>query len=195
MKLGDLGDEARAPIASLPMVPALASLFEAFRKRAVVTFRHRGTVRTLEVWGLSSKRGHWYAVGQDRDRQEVRSFRADRIEGDVEVGEPDAFVVPDDFRPDDHVHDRPWLFGSAPTTTVRILVDAGHTAGMVAHLGEEAVVERRDDGSAIVELPVVDHAALRTFVLGFLEHAEILDPPEVRDEIVAWLDRIAVAQP
>ena len=37
----------------------------------------------------------------------VRAFRADRIEGDVEVGSPDAFDAPADFRPDDHIEDRP----------------------------------------------------------------------------------------
>ena len=50
--------------------------------------------RTVEPWGLSSKRGHWYVVGFDRDRDAIRAFRADRIDGDVEVGEPDAFARP-----------------------------------------------------------------------------------------------------
>ena len=84
MKLGGLGSEIATPIASLPLVPALATLFEAFRQRAVVTFTHRGNARTVEPWGLSSKRGHWYVVGWDRDRGAIRAFRADRIEGDVE---------------------------------------------------------------------------------------------------------------
>ena len=50
------------------------------------TFAYRGETRTLEPWGLSSKRGHWYVVGFDRVRDAVRAFRADRIDGDVEVG-------------------------------------------------------------------------------------------------------------
>ena len=35
--------------------------------------------------------------------------------------------------------------------------------------------------------PVTNRAAFRSFVLSFLEHAEILDPPELRDDLVAWL--------
>jgi len=100
LKLGGLADEAVAPIASLPIAPALATLFEAFRTRAVVRFTHRDRLRTVEPWGLTSKRGHWYLVGFDRDRDALRAFRADRIEGDVELGEPDAFETPPDFRPD-----------------------------------------------------------------------------------------------
>ena len=69
LKLGGLGSVAATPIASLPIAPALASLFEAFRARAVVKFVHRGTLRTVEPWGLSSKRGQWYVVGWDHDRE------------------------------------------------------------------------------------------------------------------------------
>jgi proteasome accessory factor B len=45
MKLGGIGGEATAPIASLPIAPALATLFEAFRHRAIVTFAAPGVPR------------------------------------------------------------------------------------------------------------------------------------------------------
>src|SRR4051812_23296540 len=185
MKLGGLATDASPPIASLPIAPALAALFDAFRNRAVVTFTHRGKRRTVEPWGLSSKRGQWYLVGFDRDRDALRAFRADRIEGDVEVGEPDAFETPDDFRPDDHVEDRPWLLGDDPAVTVRVAVDDAHRAGMLAELGADA--NEADDGT--IEVVVTNRAAFRTFVLGFLEHAEVRDPPDVRAEIISWLEK------
>jgi predicted DNA-binding transcriptional regulator YafY len=189
MKLGSGGPDAAAPIASLPLVPALATLFEAFRRRAVVTFVHRGVVRTVEPWGLSSKRGQWYLVGWDRDRDAVRAFRADRIDGDVEVGPPDAFEAPAEFRPDDHIEDRPWLFGSDEPVTVRLRVDAAQSERAIAELrGEAAIVTRTDDATDI-ELTITNRAAFRTFVLDFLEHAEVLEPPEVRADIVGWLER------
>src|SRR5260370_2927798 len=94
LKLGGLADEAGAPIASLPIPPALATPFAALPARAVVRFTHRDRVRTLAPWGLSSKPGHCYGVGFHRERHAVRAFRADRIEGDVELGEHDAFETP-----------------------------------------------------------------------------------------------------
>ncbi len=155
LKLGGLADEAVAPIASLPIAPALATLFEAFRARAVVKFTHRDRLRTIEPWGLSSKRGHWYVVGFDRDREAVRAFRADRIDGDVEVGEPDAFEAPPGFRPDDHVESRSWLLGEDAPVTVRIRVDVEHLDAMLTELGSEAlVVEEAADDGAIVEIAV-----------------------------------------
>ena len=191
MKLGGVGDQASAPIASLPIAPALATLFDAFRRRAVVTFPYRTETRTVEPWGLSSKRGHWYVVGFDRDRNAVRAFRADRIDGDVEVGESGAFDVPDDFRPDDHIEDRGWLLGDAPPVNVRLAVDADHLDGVLGELGADARVEQDADGHTFVDVSVSNQAAFRSFVLGFLEHAEIVDPPAVRAAMIEWLQTVA----
>jgi len=197
LKLGGLADEAVAPIASLPIAPALATLFEAFRARAVVKFTHRDRVRTVEPWGLSSKRGHWYVVGFDRDRSAVRAFRADRIDGDVEVGAPDAFAAPPDFRPDDHVESRAWLLGDDAPVTVRVRVDADYADAMLSELGSEASIEYdadaddNHDAGAVIEIAIANRAAFRGFVLGFLEHAEVLEPPELRADVITWLERVA----
>jgi proteasome accessory factor B len=192
MKLGGVGDNPVPPIASLPIAPALATLFEAFRRRAVVTFAYRGRTRTVEPWGLSSKRGHWYVVGFDRDRNAIRAFRADRVDGDVSVGDPDAFATPADFRPDDHVEARPWLLGDEPPVTVRIAVDAAQRDAMLAQLGTDAnVVDDDETGDTLLELVVTNRSAFRAFLLGFLEHAQVVEPPDVRAEMVAWLGRIA----
>jgi proteasome accessory factor B len=191
MKLGGLPGTGEAPIASLPLVPSLAALFEAFRRRATVTFEYRGEERTVEPWGLTSKRGHWYVVGYDHARNAVRSFRADRVTGDVALGEDDAFEAPADFRPDDHVEDRSWMFGDTEPVVVDVLVDAGYLDGALAVLGSDATVAPQAGGSSIVSVPVVDRAAFRGIVLGFLEHAEVLRPADVRDDVVAYLELVA----
>jgi proteasome accessory factor B len=191
MKLGGVGDNPVAPIASLPIAPALATLFEAFRRRALVTFGYRGRTRTVEPWGLSSKRGHWYVVGFDRDRKAIRAFRADRVDDDVSVGEPDAFDTPADFRPDDHVESRPWLLGDEPPVTVRIAVDEAQRDAMLAQLAADATVVDDEGDETLIELVVTNRSALRAFLLGFLEHARVVEPPEVRADMVAWLARIA----
>jgi predicted DNA-binding transcriptional regulator YafY len=191
MKLGELHGEAEAPIASLPLVPSLATLFEAFRRRAPVTFEYRGEERTVEPWGLTSKRGHWYMVGFDHGREAVRSFRADRVAGEVSVGEPGTFDAPADFRPDDHVEDRPWLFGDGEPVIVDVLVDAGHVEGAVAALGSDATVQPQPDGGAVVHVPVLDRAAFRQVVLDLLEHGEVLAPQDVRDDVETWIEHVA----
>ena len=46
----------------------------------------------------------------------------------------------------------------------------------------------QDDGSVVATLAVRNTEAFRSFVISFLEHAEVLDPPELRDDLVAWLE-------
>jgi len=195
LKIGGLGGDRVTPIASLPLAPALGALFEANRRRAVVTFTHRGRTRVVEPWALLSKWGNWYVVGFDRERSGIRAFRADRIDPRVVAGDQHAFEVPRDFSPEDHLRDEPWLFGDAADVQVRLLVDAGHVAGVVERLGEEVILERKASGQAVVEMSVADRSALRSYVLGFLEHAEVLEPPDLRAEIVSWLEDIVSRRP
>jgi predicted DNA-binding transcriptional regulator YafY len=62
---------------------------------------------------------------------------------------------------------------------------------VIDQVGEAAVKERGDDGSVVLELPVTNTAAFLSFVLGLLDAAEVVAPPELRAEMVAWLERIA----
>jgi len=74
-----------------------------------------------------------------------------------------------------------------------IEIDGAHAAVVVDELGETAVAERHDDGSVVVELAVVNRPAFRSFVLGLLDHAEVVAPPALRDDIVDWLHAIVAA--
>jgi proteasome accessory factor B len=188
MKLGGLEGAGAAPIAELPFVDVLAPLFEASRRRAVVHFSYRGRVRELEPWGLTSKFGHWYVVGLDHDAGDMRVYRADRIEGDLGTGSPDAFAVPADFRADSYLEDRPWDYGEGRPTDVVIVVDPGYEGAFCQAVGPAARVEQADDGTTRVTIRAVEMRAVVAFALGFLDHVEIVDPPEARAAIVAALD-------
>ena len=54
-------------------------------------------------------------------------------------------------------------------------------------LGAERVVARYDDGTVDVEVPCANVPAFRSWVLGLLDHAVVLSPPEVRAAVVEWL--------
>jgi proteasome accessory factor B len=195
MKLGGREGERAQPVAALPIAPALAPVFEASRRRTPVRFGYRGERRHVEPWGLSSKRGRWYVVGFDRDREQMRVFRADRIEGDVDLDDGDTFSVPDGFRPEAELAEQAWELTGTEPRAVRVAVDATHATDFVTRAGRSATVEWRDDGSAVVSLPVTNVDGLRAFVLEYLEHAEVLDPPEVRADIIGWLEAVAAAGP
>jgi proteasome accessory factor B len=55
------------------------------------------TERTVIPFSLSTRAGHWYITAIDQDVQEVRTFRVDRIMGNLEIKEnKDAFDLPVD---------------------------------------------------------------------------------------------------
>jgi proteasome accessory factor B len=191
LKLGGLEGSAAAPIGALPSVPALPALFDAYRRRARVSFGYRGDPRRLDPYGILFRDGHWYAVGFDPDRGEARSFRADRIEGAVEAGPAGSFERPGGFDPGAALRDEPWRFGDEEPVEALVLVGPSQASWVAAELGAEAVAERRDDGSVVVRLLVTNRAALRSFVLDLLDAAEVLGPPELRADMAAWLEALA----
>jgi proteasome accessory factor B len=188
MKLGGIEGTGSMPIAELPFVDVLAPLFEASRHRSVVEFTYRGRSRTLEPWALTSKFGNWYVVGFDRDADDMRVFRADRVEGDITAGVSHQFEVPQDFRAETYLEDRPWDYGAGRATTVAVQVDAGYEVAFRQAVGPDAVGVVQSDGSTIMKIQAVDVRAVVNLVLGFLDHVEILEPPEARAAIVAALD-------
>jgi predicted DNA-binding transcriptional regulator YafY len=124
----------------------------------------------------------------------MRVFRADRITGDVVPGPPGSFSVPADFRADAYLEDQPWEYGSGRALPVRIRIDAGHAAELAGEIPTDTPVEREPDGAVVIELAVVNLDGLRSFVLGFLDHAEVLSPPEARAAIIDWLDAIIAGE-
>ncbi len=202
-KLGAGGDStlrsATSPLVDLPPMeglPALPALFDAVRQAAVVRFGYRGQPREVDVAGLRFRTGHWYLVGFDRGRGEARTFRVDRVDGTPEVGAPHSARVPDGFDVDQAFGRDPWQFGSGEAVEVDVLVDGAESGRVVGELGEEAVVERGDDGAVVVRLSVSDVGALVLWVLDLLDHAEVLRPESVRAAVVERLEAsVAAAGP
>ncbi len=188
MKLGGIEGAGSMPIAELPFVDVLAPLFEASRRRSPVEFAYRGRLRRLEPWGLTSRSGRWYVVGLDHGVDDMRVYRADRIEGDILTGAAGQFEVPADFRADAYLEDRPWDYGDGRPTDVTLLVDPGHEVGVLHAVGPDAEVTAEADGSTRITIRAIEIGAVVSFVLGLGEHVEILRPPEARAAIIAALD-------
>ena len=180
---GDTGSVEE--VGELPFHDSLAKLVEAAIEHRLVSFRYREAERRVEPWRLSFYRGHWYLVGWDVGHREERMFRVDRFDGPVtELGSADHAVGEG---PDPRIV-KPWEFGAGDPYEVRVLVDADQASWACHRAGVDG--ERRPDGSVVLTLEVRDTAALRSFVVEFLEHAEVLEPQWLRDELVAWLEAL-----
>jgi len=194
-KLGGVEGAGAPPLAPLGVAPALPECFDAVARRRLLEFSYRGEPRRLQPYGVVHRFGHWYVVGHDVTRDGPRAFRVDRIEGTPVAGDPGAFEPPDDTDPAAYVRDDPLAYGDASPVAATVLVAASRAPLVVDELGDQAVRERHADGSVVVELQVVNHEAFRTWVIGLLEHAEVIGPPALRAELVEWLGNLADGGP
>jgi proteasome accessory factor B len=180
-------------LAALGGGEAVAAAFGAITARRRVRFTYRGEARLVDPWRLSYRRGQWYLAAWDHGRKEERLFRFDRVEGPVVAeGAPGAFTKPPEG---DAAPPPAWRLGDDDEIVAELVVDAAQTPWAVEALGEQAVTARNPDGSAVFRVGVTNVPAFRSFVLGFLDHAEILGPADLRHDMVAWLQRLSGGRP
>jgi proteasome accessory factor B len=176
--------------------PAFERLYAAVRDRRPVTFPYRagraGEVveRHLEPWGIVSRRGRWYAVGNDLDRAATRVFRLSRVAGPVRhEGRPGDVVVPEgvDIRKQVAVLVREQPHGAA---TLRVRPGAG------VGLRRRATAQRPGVGANGWDEVVVgfgDPESLAAEIAGYGPDVVATGPDAVREAVVRRLTAVLTA--
>ncbi|MGH9127325.1 MAG: WYL domain-containing protein, partial [Acidimicrobiales bacterium] len=180
----------RAPSSvALPAGEEVATIFGAVAARQRLAFRYNGGPRLVDPWRLSFRSGQWYLVAWDNTRNGSRTFRADRIEGAPEpIGEPSAFERPP---AGSTAPPPPWQLGDDEEVTAILRVDADQESWAIGAAGTRSRMEMSDDGSVVLYVSVTNRAAFRTFVLGFLDNAQLLGPLALVDDLIEWLEQLA----
>ncbi len=184
-----------APIAGLSAdSPALHTLIEACGAGTAITFGyHKGgggpaQVRHVQPWGTVWWRGHWYLVGFDTDRDDVRVFRASRIEGAVRLDATGAsYEVPQGF----DVAEAIGQFARGEAVSLQVALTPGAVAGLRLQGVDRGP---SPEGEDLLELPVDE---LRNGVGSVLAHvpaAWVLAPPPAVAEAVAQLEAVLAEQ-
>jgi proteasome accessory factor B len=178
--------------ASLPTAGPLAVLFESISQRRSITFTYRGERRHVAGRRLVFRNGHWYFASFDRTRNDDRSFRVDRMENPVELADDDGFELPVAIDNEGEDADRakpfdfPWELGDEAPVVAEVMIDQPHARWAAARLGPNAVVTQTDQAT-VFRFQVRNVDAFRSFVLGFLHHAEVVSPPHLREDLLAWI--------
>lgn len=157
---------------------SLGPLFGAITERRKVTFGYRGTTRTVNPYGIAHRRGHWYLAAGTGDGDRV--YRVDRITG-LKIGdESRSFTKPRGFDIRKLIDLQPWEAGSADPVTATVSFDAeiAWWAARTLGIGDHPV-----DQPFTTEMNVANVDAFLGWVLSFGDQAEVLAPPDIRDEV------------
>lgn len=184
-KLGGATPALAAPeVGHIPFDDTLAVLIAAAADRHAVEFGYNGADRTVEPWRLSFARGHWYLAGWDRVRDGERLYRVDRIGLPITVADASIHPIGSVTDPADL---RGWELGDGEPIRAVVRIDSDQAAWARHVLGD---VTDHPDGGVVVEMEVRSVEAFRSFVLSFLEHAEVVGPAELRADMVNWLEAL-----
>jgi proteasome accessory factor B len=173
--------------------PGLAPLLDAIARRKRVTFSYRSRgggeaqERNVDPYALRH-RGAWYLTGFDHLRGELRHFKLARVDGAIAV----ASGRDPDFDPppvvDTDVPRGVWAIESSEEARVAF---APETAWWVERRTGARREKERADGWVELTFPLSDRELFGSWILGFAADATVVGPPDLRDEIVARLERAA----
>lgn len=189
---GVLAGLSGGPLAGPEAIDApLTALADAISGKRAVRFAYRtagGTPseRRVDPYGLVWRGGHWYVVGLDGGRGEIRAFRLSRFQGDVaDVGE--GSDPPEGFRASDHVQAGPWGPGE-PVGRARILLAPQVAWWAVKGIQGAEEGKTRKGGWVEVTVPTAPGDALASWVLSLGPDARVLSPASLRHEVVRRLE-------
>ena len=176
---------------ALPVDANLVAAFTGVMERRVLRFAYRGVDREVNPYRLDFVRGRWYLNGFDHVRGEERWYRLSRVEArSARTTSANAFVRPR-RRPCPGCSSIRGCSARADPVRARVLVRrragaAGppqHRAGPDRRGAARRI--RRSSGSTS---PIAT-GSVRS-CSSYLDHAVVLEPAELRDDIVAWLEAL-----
>ncbi len=155
---------------------SLGDLFGAIAERRTVSFTYRDNPRSVEPYGIAHHRGHWYLAGRTSDGDRV--YRVDRIDA-LEVGEKkNAFKKPKGFDLRGAISSQPWQAGTDDPLEARVRFDAEVAWWAARSLG--VTVPKKD---LVTTIKVTNLDAFVGWLLSFGTEAEVITPPELREEV------------
>jgi proteasome accessory factor C len=169
----------------------LAKIETAIFRRKTIVFdyytmeRDATGPRRVDPYQLLFQGGQFYVVGRSHERAAIRVFRLSRILGKVGYAtkaEHD-FQRPDDFDPRAYANRIQWQFGN-PVGTAEVWVGGRIAWQIERHFGSYGEFRPGDDERDRIFLtPYANARQLIAWVLGLGEHARLLGPAELVEEM------------
>lgn len=175
----------------------LGALLSALDENRPVRFEHRPgptsphVTRTVEPWGVVTHLGRWYLVGHDRDRGQTRTYRLTRILSVTPFGRAGELTRPSNVDLRQIVADA--VDRSGPAVTAHVWVAENRAAGLRRIATSSQPGEHKGRAGSILSIAMRSTDGLTRQVLGAGTDAFVLDPPELRENVIKELDKLSEA--
>ena len=138
-------------------------------------------VRKIVPIGSSSRAGFWYLSGVDQEIQEIRTFRVDRIEGEIAASKgPRDFETPQNFDP------KGVFEGGSPASFASIDVRKGKGTSLRALATSTESLGEWDR----LRVPIYNLHTLASMVLWHGNDVFVQQPQELREILIGQLDSL-----
>jgi proteasome accessory factor B len=197
-----IGASVLSGIAERPVVagevagPRLVPFTDAIERRRTLRFRYRPATgdpgeRHVDPYSLVWRAGHWYLIGLDRDRGEIRSYRVSRVEGEpADAGEGSA--PPEGFDARAHLRLGPWGAGE-PEEQATLAFSPRVAWWALQGVPGAEIREPGEDGWIRATVPAGATEVFLSWILSFGPDAELVAPTPLRDEVVRRLEAVVAS--
>jgi proteasome accessory factor B len=164
----------------------LSLITRAIAQHQLLNFAYLDTsmnvnLRSIVPIALSTRNGFWYLSGVDQDIQEIRTFRIDRISGEITASAgPNDFETPIGFDPHKVSFEIP--FNDSAVIDVR--------AGKCASLRALAISTTSLGEWDQIKVPILNLDSLASLVLWHGLDAFVQEPAQLKDLVVAQLEAL-----
>ena len=161
----------------------LSELVECISQRKPVEFKYvdsemNSVVRNVHVYSYFSLKGFWYFSGLDLAREDVRTFRCDRIIGDLLVSKKTQFYdIPEGYVTDVSFND----LGEIHYAQLKVRHGRG------SQLRNNASKIEPGEEFDLIELPFASADDLISLILWHLDDVLVISPESLKESLISSL--------
>ena len=190
VKLESIGIDADLESISLsPRIGATNSVFtaitDAIMRRAILSFDYVSadltvSTRELHPFALRGRAGSWFLIAFDVNKGEQRTFRLDRISGEVNVGKKSgAFTTPSILQ-EESTEDQ-------PVATLLLRKNRGN------QFRANAISIEIGDEWDRAQVPIFSHTWILSLILWHRDDVVVIEPQSLRQETIRALQEVKSA--
>jgi len=166
----------------------LNEIIDCISKRRTIEFIYldsemKTQSRQVNVYSYFSFKGNWYFSGLDLRKAEIRTFKCDRIVGDVSVSKGSKmYEIPEEYIPSTESEE------NAYELTAQLLVRKGRGSQLRNRASKIVTAEDFD----AVDVPYSSENELLSLVLWHLDDVQVLAPSVLRDSVIKSLKNVVM---